>query len=240
MFKYYKVGGYIRDKLLGVESSDIDFTAVPCDEIIEKNPDEIFDLLCKTVIGKGRFYINHRCFTIKVEFPSISDVIYDGWCDIVLARKDSYDAKSRVPRVILGTLKDDMERRDFTINALAEGGDGEIIDYFGGLQDLENKVLNTIGNARQSILDDPLRLLRAFRFSITRDFTISRDILDTCTDDDIVKKLKRVLRKNRISSELTSMFAHDTIRTIRLLSYIDNINPELFEILFADLKLIPK
>ena len=132
-----------------------------------------------------------------------------------------------------GTLYDDLERRDFTLNALAKDEDGNIIDYFDGMWALEARMLITPLAPRITMLDDPLRLLRAFRFSITKGFDISPRIWETCHVDDIVEKLEKVVSQERIRDEVYKMMKHDTIKTLDLLEKIKYTNPKILEIIFG-------
>jgi tRNA nucleotidyltransferase/poly(A) polymerase len=83
------------------------------------------------------------------------------------------------------------------------------------------------------MLDDPLRLLRAVRFSITKGFTITPRIWETCLMDSVVDKLEQVVSGERIREEVFKMFKHDTIKTLRLMGEIDKLNPRLVEIMFG-------
>ena len=175
MFKFYEVGGCVRDEILGLKSKDIDYVAVPSDDLLKdvSSAHTMFGILEEylKVEGFELFLVTDSCFTIRAKFPKGHK--YQGVADFVMARKEvGYIPDTRQPIVIPGTLYDDLERRDFTLNALAKDEDGSIIDYFDGMWALENKMLLTPLSPRETILDDPLRLLRAFRFSITKGFTI--------------------------------------------------------------------
>ena len=154
--------------------------------------------------------------------------------DFVMARKEiGYTEGTRRPVLELGTLEDDLIRRDFTLNAMAEDIDGNIIDLFDGQWALENRLLITPRDARITMLDDPLRLLRAFRFSITKGFTISPRVWETCLMDSVVDKLEQVVSGERIREEVFKMFKHDTIKTLDLIGEINCINPRIVEIMFG-------
>lgn len=241
MFTLLEIGGKIRDELLGIRPIDIDYVVIPSEEIRYRNAEEILDLLRQNLLKEG-FTINNilpQYYTIRVRFPKNHNYS-NKHADFVLSRREiGYIPGTRTPVLEIGTLRDDMERRDFTVNTLARGDDGVILNYFNGLEDLQNRILRTTIDARQSMLNDPLRLLRAFRFHITKDFVISQDIMETCKDDEVVDNLKIVLSKDRIRNELELMFRHDTLKTWRLMRKIEDLNPKLFEILFEGIWLRP-
>jgi tRNA nucleotidyltransferase/poly(A) polymerase len=154
--------------------------------------------------------------------------------DFVLARKEvGYVEGTRKPILELGKLEDDLVRRDFTLNALAKDENGAIIDLFDGIWALENKLLLTPLDAKVTMLDDPLRLIRAFRFSITKGFEISPTIWETCLMDSVVDKLELVVSKERIREELLKMLKHDTLKSLELFSRIKIVNPKILDIMFG-------
>ena len=128
-----------------------------------------------------------------------------------MARKEiSYIENTRTPIVEVGSLYDDLERRDFTLNALAKNSDGTIIDYFNGLEHLKNKILVTPLPVEKTFNDDPLRLLRAIRFVITKGFKLSDDIHQIILDYDYDNKMK-VVSSERIREELLKCFSYNTL-----------------------------
>ena len=236
MFTFYEVGGCVRDEILGLKSKDIDYVAVPNEALLEKykNAYEMFVVL-ESYLSSEKFEIflsTPNCFTIRAKFPQGHK--YQGVADFVMARKEiGYVEGTRQPIVVPGTLYDDLERRDFTLNALAKDEDGTIIDYFEGVWALENKILMTPQTAWVTMLDDPLRMLRAFRFSITKGFTISPRIWETLLVDSIVEKLEQVVSQERIRDEVYKMMKHDTLKTLELFERIRVINPKILEIMFG-------
>lgn len=132
-FKFYEVGGKIRDEFLGIKSKDVDYVAVPSKEVFDKiHPREsqpspamlVFDEL-KDYLEKQKFEIflvTPRCYTIRAKFPEGHK--YQGIADFVMARKEvGYIPGTRTPIIYPGTLYDDLSRRDFTVNALAKDPD---------------------------------------------------------------------------------------------------------------------
>ena len=188
-FPVYVVGGYVRDRLLNIPSNDMDIVCVGSG--IE---------LARQLAGKlrpiPRVVYYERFGTAMIKHKNLE-------IEFVGARKESYRADSRKPIVENGTLEDDQNRRDFTINALAvsinEFDYGEIIDPFDGLHDLEERIIRTPREPGMTFSDDPLRMLRAIRFSTQLDFTIERS-----TFNGIRKYRNRIniVSKERISGEL--------------------------------------
>ena len=120
-----------------------------------------------------------------------------------------------------GPLYDDLIRRDFTVNALAKDMDGNIIDHFNGVEHLKKGLLVTPLNPMKTMMDDPLRILRALRFSLTKDLEVHTDIMESMKQPDILDKLKKTVSQERIREEITKMMMCDTIKTIKLLVDID-------------------
>jgi poly(A) polymerase len=237
MFKLYEVGGCVRDEILGVKSKDIDYVAVPSDELLRNvtSAHEMFGVLEEYLKTEQYelFLITPDCFTIRAKFPKNHK--YQGVADFVMARKEvGYIPDTRQPMVVPGTLYDDLLRRDFTLNALAKDEDGNIIDYFEGMWALENGILITPQEAITTMSDDPLRLLRAFRFSITKGFDISPRIWESCYVESIIDKLELVVSQERIRDEVFKMMKHDTIKTLILFEKIRQINPRILNIMFGN------
>lgn len=160
----YIVGGYIRDKLLGLENNDLDISVVgdatKFAEIIAKE----FNTKLSAVYKKFGTALLNLENKYKIEFVS--------------ARRESYRSNSRKPDIEFADLESDLKRRDFTINALAVSlneDDSKIIDLFGGLEDLDNKILRTPLNPDQTFKDDPLRIIRCIRFASQLNFEIHPD-----------------------------------------------------------------
>jgi tRNA nucleotidyltransferase/poly(A) polymerase len=233
MPQIYKVGGCVRDRLLGLDSKDIDFTFVLDD--LNQSVGEGFDEMTEYLKSEGYeiFLSTSEMFTIRAKFP-VNHKFKGMVADFVMARKEvGYTEGTRRPILKLGNLEDDLVRRDFTLNAMAEDIDGNLIDLFDGQWALENRLLITPKDASITMLDDPLRLLRAFRFSITKGFTITPRIWETCLMDSVVDKLEKVVSGERIREEVFKMFKHNTIETLDLMREINNINPRIIEIMFG-------
>jgi tRNA nucleotidyltransferase/poly(A) polymerase len=233
MAQIFKVGGCIRDKFLGVDSKDIDFTFV-CDNstTVDEGWNEMLTWLMENKFEI--FLTTPDCFTIRAKFPKNHN--FEGLvADFVMARKEvGYIEDTRRPILELGTLEDDLLRRDFTVNALAEDIDGNLIDLFGGVDDLKAGILRTPLDPHITMMDDPLRILRALRFTITKDLTMSGDIWEAIQQPGILKKLELTVSSERIREEINKMMRFDTVRSFRLLMDIDNIIPGFLELIFKD------
>jgi tRNA nucleotidyltransferase/poly(A) polymerase len=230
MFKFYEVGGKIRDEILGLQSKDVDYVAVPSESLLEKykSAHEMFVVL-ETFLLNEKFEIflsTPDCFTVRAKFPK--DHKYQGVADFVMARKEiGYVEGTRTPIVIPGTLKDDLERRDFTVNAMAKGDDGKIIDLFDGMNDLKRMVLITPLPPEQTFNDDPLRVLRAVRFAITKGFSLK--FLDYYINNYDYENKMSVVSTDRIREELYKCFKHDTMGTLDMLNDYPTLKRYIFE-----------
>jgi len=233
MPQIFKVGGCVRDKFLGVDSKDIDFTFV-LDEL-DQTVEQGFQIMTEWMTERGFeiFLSTPDCFTIRARFPK--DHQFTGMvADFVMARKEvGYVEGTRRPILELGTLHDDLLRRDFTVNAIAESVDGEIIDPFGGVADLKLGILRTPLPASQTMMDDPLRFLRALRFSITKGFAIHVDIFEAMGQPAILEKLEKVVSAERIRDEVFKMMKADTVKTLELFREVEDILPGFTALVFG-------
>lgn len=231
LFSFYEVGGKVRDELLGLESKDVDYVAVPNDSLLEKykGAHEMFVVLESYLHGEGFeiFLSTPNCFTIRAKFPKNHK--YQGVADFVMARKEvGYIPETRTPIVRPGTLFDDLERRDFTLNSLAKDENGNIIDYFNGLEDLKNGILRTPLPTERTFNDDPLRILRAIRFSITKGFRITATMAITIDCYNYEKNMG-VVSVERIREELFKCFKHDTLETLKVLNEFPMLKNYIFK-----------
>jgi len=230
MFKFYEVGGRVRDEILGLESKDIDYVAVPSGDLLRdyNTASDMFNVLIEYLkIEKYEiFLITSDCYTIRAKFPKNHK--HKGVADFVMARKEvGYIPGTRTPIIEPGTLEDDLLRRDFTLNALAKDDDGTIIDLFGGIEDLKNKILKTPLPCVDTFNDDPLRICRCLRFSITKGFTIPNEMKKVIQDYDYDEKMV-VVSDERIRDELFKCFKFDTNKTIILLNEFSKLRDYIF------------
>ncbi|MFA6468109.1 MAG: HD domain-containing protein [Bacteroidota bacterium] len=189
----YVVGGYVRDKILGKEVTDIDVVVVG-------NGIEFAEAVA--VALKKRKIVTYEKFGTAM-LPTEG-----GKIEFVGARKESYHRESRNPTVEVGTLEEDLSRRDFTMNAMAISINaatwGEVIDPFFGAADLQNRTIRTPLDPETTFDDDPLRIMRAIRFSAQVDFMI-----DGKTFEAIPKMKERlsIISQERITEEFMKIMA---------------------------------
>lgn len=233
-YKSYLIGGAVRDRLLGLKSKDMDYSIVIENPKQYSSPEEAFNKFVKTIEKEGYevFLKTPKCLTVRAKFPK--DHKNNGIvADFVISRLErGYKVGTREPVVELGTLFDDCIRRDYSVNALAEDEDGNIIDFFNGQKDLQQKILRTPTDAAVSFNADPLRIIRGIRFAITKDFEFSDEIWRAIDMFD-AKKMK-VVSFERVMEELKKCFQHDTRRTIEFLKTICLSNYDLYNSILSD------
>jgi poly(A) polymerase len=209
-YKEYLVGGAVRDEILGLKSKDLDYVFV-FDNIPDGTTSEqCFEEMTNIIKENGEIFLSTpSCYTIRYKDKLTKEIK-----DVVMARKEiGYVPGTRQPIVKPGSLFDDLERRDFTLNALAKDSDGKIIDYFNGLEDLKSGYLRTPLDCDVTFDDDPLRILRAIRFCITKGFWIGPQMERIIQDYDYKNKMGKVSME-RIREEMFKCFKHNTIKTL--------------------------
>ncbi|QEE51347.1 HD domain-containing protein [Flavobacterium alkalisoli] len=194
----YVIGGFVRDFLLKRDfKKDIDIVAVGSGITLAK---EISSLLPNT--PKVQVFKNYG--TAMLRFEENKGDFID--IEFVGARKESYSSESRNPVVENGTLEDDQNRRDFTINALAlslnKNDYGRLVDPFNGIQDLKNKIIRTPLDPDITYSDDPLRMMRAIRFAAQLNFTIEEESLKAINRN---KERIKIISGERIVDELNKI-----------------------------------
>ncbi|MBT8304781.1 MAG: CCA tRNA nucleotidyltransferase [Bacteroidia bacterium] len=193
----YVIGGFVRDHILNRGThKDVDIVAVG-------SGIDLANHVAKNLPGNPKVQIFKTYGTAMLMHGDVE-------LEFVGARKESYSKDSRNPVVENGTLEDDQNRRDFTINALAldlnESRFGKLLDPFNGVEDLENKVIRTPLDPNITYTDDPLRMLRAIRFATQLGFTIEeRSIKAITKNNDRIK----IISKERIVTELNKILLSD-------------------------------
>lgn len=191
--KVYLVGGVIRDRILGKESKDIDIT----------------------VLGDGIEFAHKvaHSFRLKkiIEYPRFGTALipyHDLTIEVATARTEEYNSNSRKPKVIKSDLKNDLVRRDFTVNTLAMSLNSEtqfqLIDYFEGLKDLDAGLIRTPLDPVATFSDDPLRMLRAIRFASQLGFRIDSKTFKAISE---VKERIKIISQERITDEITKILS---------------------------------
>lgn len=194
--KVFAIGGYIRDKIIGRESKDIDIVCLG-DGI------ELAERVASRFIPRPSVNVYSRFGTAMIKHKELE-------IEFVGARKESYRSDSRKPVVVAGSLEDDQLRRDFTINAISislnEENFGEILDPFEGMQDIERKIIRTPANPERTFSDDPLRMMRAIRFANQLGY-----IIEASTYQGILQSKSRIkiVSKERITAELEKILQCD-------------------------------
>jgi putative nucleotidyltransferase with HDIG domain len=215
----YVIGGFVRDYLLERgNAKDIDIVAIGSGIELAQHVADNLPSKPKVQVFKtyGTAMLKHE--DIEIEF--------------VGARKESYTEDSRNPVVENGTLKDDQNRRDFTINALAialnKSNFGQLLDPFNGVSDLDNGIIRTPLNPDITYSDDPLRMMRAIRFATQLNFTIEDDSSKAISKN---KERINIITKERVVTELNKILESDkpSIGFIHLekTGILDYILPEL-------------
>ncbi len=192
-YKVFLVGGYVRDLILKRESLEMDLL----------------------VLGDGIEFANEyakelgiKSVTVYKNFGTAHFKYEDFNLEFVGARKESYSKDSRKPEVVLGSFTDDISRRDFTINTFAislnEKDFGELIDRYDGMNDIRNKLIRTPIDPLITFDDDPLRIMRAFRFASQLDFKVHNSILYAANK---LRERLKIVSQERITDELMKIMA---------------------------------
>ncbi|MFZ4056789.1 MAG: CCA tRNA nucleotidyltransferase [Ferruginibacter sp.] len=188
----YLIGGFVRDKLIGRNTKDIDIVCLGDGILLAEKVAAAF-----SPIPQVNFFKNFGTAQIKMGDTEI---------EFVGARKESYSYDSRKPAVAPGSLEDDQNRRDFTINAFAislnEADFGVLVDPFDGIKDIEHQIIRTPLAPDQTFSDDPLRMMRAIRFAAQLQYTIESETLDSIAAN--ASRIK-IVSKERIADELNKI-----------------------------------
>ena len=217
----YLVGGRVRDLLLGKETGDLDFAT-------SAMPEATADIMRENGI---------RPIPIGMEFGTVSAVLHEGGRPVELQvttfrRHETYAKGSRRPSVLFGgTLEEDLARRDFTVNAIAMDSGGRIMDPLGGLDDLRGRLIRTPLDPMVTLEEDPLRMLRAYRFACSLGFA-----LDPTLEEAVHKLHAEILgiSRERWKMEMDAIMSSEdaistagTLQALRLSGLLGDMIPEL-------------
>ena len=192
--KGYIVGGAIRDILLGLKPKDVDFaTNLPYETL-----KTLFSEYTPKETGKSFGVLRIR----------INDIDYE----IAKFREDIYGKEEKV--TFVDEIKNDLARRDFTINAMAYNEVEGIVDLYNGQKDIENRIINFVGSAEERIIEDPLRVLRAFRFMSRLNFSLSENTIEAIKNQ---KFLLKNIPEERITIEFSKLLLGKNIRNTLIL-----------------------
>jgi poly(A) polymerase len=211
----FLIGGFVRDKILGRQTKDLDFVCmgdgIELAKIVAKQFDPVPHVDFFKNFGTAHFIVNlsNNNDSSGAPSPPGERVGGEGFdLEFVGARKESYRSDSRKPEVAPGTLEDDQNRRDFTINALAislnKENFGHLIDPFNGVKDLDDKIIRTPLDPVLTFSDDPLRMMRAIRFATQLGFVIEEKTWQGIKDT--AGRIK-IISQERITDELNKIIS---------------------------------
>ena len=220
----FAIGGFVRDSILGLETKDIDI-------VTEGSGIALAKAVAKE-LGGAKVTVFKRFGTAMLNHQG-TDVEFVG------ARKESYSEDSRKPAVEDGSLEDDQNRRDFTINALAIGLNksdfGQLVDPFGGIADLNKGLIKTPLEPKRTYSDDPLRMLRAIRFSTQLNFIIEEESLEAISTQ---AHRMTIVSQERITDELNKIIMTPTpskgFKLLLSTGLLNHVFPKLQELVGVD------
>ena len=212
-YEAYVVGGAVRDSLLGRAVSDYDITT-------NATPDQV----CAVFEG-------YQIIPTGIKHGTVTIVLGEGQYEITTYRYEGIYSDGRHPDAVnfVKSLKEDLARRDFTINALACNKQGNVIDYYGGLQDLKNEVIRCVGNPDKRFIEDSLRILRGMRFAAQLGFMIeeqtSLSMVKNRFELDRISKERIRVELNKMMKAPNSKFLSHLLKQYKLIMLV--IIPEL-------------
>lgn len=224
--RVFAVGGSVRDSLLNLPVKDIDL-ACEVDSFSEMRDSLVAD-------GFEIYVETPKYYTIRCRIPE--DHIYRRWAkdaDFTMCRKDGEYSDGRHPDTVEpGTILEDLARRDFTMNAIAiDIVSQEIIDPFGGIQDTSDKVIKCVGEPTDRFGEDPLRALRALRFSLTKGMRIEHYTKNAMTSYKTIQGIQ-ALPIERVYEEMRTVLSEDVATRINVL--IREYPVEFIQSIFRD------
>ena len=211
-FEAYVVGGYVRDYLLGINSTDIDI----CTNALPKNLMEIFNSNNMSNSEYGSFKIQTDKYTF----------------DITTYRQEQkYINRHPTEITYINNLLTDLERRDFTINTMCMNQNGDIIDPLKGCQDLQKRIIKSVGNIKAKLQEDPLRILRAVRFSITLNFKLDQQLKkEIIKNKELINTLSYSRKRAELDRILVSPYVKEGIELLKKLGIYELLEIDISEI----------
>ncbi len=212
-YEAYVVGGYVRDKILGKNSYDVDI----CTNALPKKLHKLFQVNTKN---------NYGGFNLKIKKYNI---------DITTYREEiKYENRKPIEIKYINNLITDIKRRDFTINTLCMNKEGKIIDLLNASDDIKKKIIKMVGNPEIKIKEDPLRIIRAIRFATTLNFVLDDELKKTIKNNsEKVKKLSPIKIRSELNKILLSSNYQYGLNLITELGLKENLELEYDEIKYA-------
>lgn len=224
-------GGWVRDKLLGLNTNDIDI--VVNNMTGETLTEHLSEYLKKTdntsIIGTVSKIKKNPLKSKHLE--TCTTRLFGFEVDFVNLRSETYEKESRIPKINFGTVYEDASRRDSTINALFYNlMENKVEDFTKkGLTDLKNRTIQTPLEPKKTFLDDPLRVLRLIRFAAKLNFKIERHVLEAMLNREVIDHLRNKVSKERIGIEIKKMIdSENTFYGLRLISHVKLCEPIFF------------
>ena len=206
-YEAYIVGGFVRESILKIKTYDVDITT-------SAKPKEVLELF-KELEVKLYDYGNVSFNIDKYKF------------DITTYRKDIKYKDNRKPEeiVYISSLKEDLKRRDFTINTICMDKDGNIIDYYNGVKDLKRRVIRSLSDPDKKLKEDSLRILRAVRFATSYKFRIEKELKEAIINNkDLLKNLSYERRKEELNKIFCSKYKKYGIKLLKSLKLNEALN----------------
>ncbi|EUD65437.1 tRNA nucleotidyltransferase (CCA-adding enzyme) [Plasmodium inui San Antonio 1] len=216
------VGGWVRDKFLGISNDDIDLT------VDNMKGSDFCNYIKKYIQEKEKKNFNFGIIKINSDqskhLETSSFHLFNFQVDIVNLRNEKYTEESRIPEIVIGTPEEDALRRDFTVNALFYNlSNNRVEDYTRrGILHLKNKVICTPLDPLSTFLDDPLRIIRCIRFCGFFNFFVEKSVFDVLKNEHIMKSFKKKISRSRLSSEMMKIFSkrcENIVLSLTLLNY---------------------
>ncbi len=200
-YEAYVVGGYVRDFLLGKISNDIDIcTSMPFSDL-------------KEIFKQSISYDDYLCVKFKIKENNYSITVY--------RRELKYNKNKPIELEYTAELKQDLLRRDFTINAICLNKDNEIIDLLSGIKDLKSKIIKVIGDTSKKLTEDNTRILRALKYASVLKFNLYKELDNFIINNSV---LLETIPVNKVKSELDIIFSTNCVQ---FLKYVKDNNIDI-------------